>query len=87
MDYKLSQPHLGRIHKVNALFDMGNRIIIYTARGDLSGIDQKLLTEAQLQEWGVRYHELRMGKPFADHYIDDKAIVDTDFFEDGGEED
>ena len=37
-------------------------------------------TEQQLFEWGVKYHELFMGKPAADYYIDDKGISDKDFF-------
>jgi hypothetical protein len=34
----------------------------------------------QLELWGCKYHELIMGKPSADYYIDDKAIKDNDFF-------
>ena len=40
------------------------------------------LTQQQLKEWGVRYHELIMGKPHADMFIDDKAWPDTTFFND-----
>ncbi len=29
---------------------------------------------------GVNYHELFMGKPAGDLYIDDKGIKDEDFF-------
>ena len=38
------------------------------------------LTQKQLQEWGVKYHELFMGKPCGDLYIDDKGIKDEEFF-------
>lgn len=81
-NYESSVPFESRIQKVNGLFEEGNRIVIHTARGDLTGLDLRALTERQLSAWGLRYHELRMGKPFADHYIDDKAVLDSDFFED-----
>jgi len=31
-------------------------------------------TEHQLKRWGVRYHELRMGKPRYDYVIDDRSV-------------
>ena len=31
-------------------------------------------TEKQLNDWGVKYHNLIMGKPYADYYIDNKAV-------------
>ena len=42
----------------------------------------KELTSNQLDEWGVNYHRLFMGKPAGDLYIDDKAIKDEEFFRD-----
>ena len=38
------------------------------------------LTRQQLEEWGVKYNELIMGKPHADYFIDDKGVKDEDFF-------
>ena len=38
------------------------------------------LTRQQLEEWGVKYNELIMGKPHADFFIDDKGVKDEDFF-------
>ena len=38
------------------------------------------LTEKQLKEWGCKYHELIMGKPHADLFIDDKGINSDEFF-------
>ena len=32
------------------------------------------LTEKQMRSWGVKHHELHLGKPYADLFIDDKAI-------------
>jgi hypothetical protein len=40
------------------------------------------LTKEQLSEWGVKYHDLFLGKPAGDFYIDDKGIRDDDFFTD-----
>ena len=38
------------------------------------------LTEIQLSLWGCKYHQLFLGKPSGDFYIDDKAITDKEFF-------
>lgn len=59
---------------VNALHRAGNRIVIYTARGSATGREWTELTLAQLKRWGVRYHELRFGKPAADYYVDDRMM-------------
>lgn len=82
-DYSKSTPQLERIARVNQLYDEGNTIVILTARGSVSGLDLEDLTRNQLDSWGVRYHTLQLGKPYADFYIDDKAVSDTDFFEKG----
>jgi hypothetical protein len=80
LDYKHAVPLTTRIETVNSLFQAGNTIIIYTARGSKTGSDWSTLTENQLSSWNVSYHKLVMGKPFADFYIDDKAVLDSDFF-------
>ena len=36
--------------------------------------DWSELTKKQLSDWGVNYHELIMGKPEGDVFIDDKAF-------------
>jgi SAM-dependent methyltransferase len=71
--YERAEPHPDVIARVNALFDSGDRITLYTARGSTTGIDWFELTEKQLRSWGVNYHQLILGKPTADVYIDDKA--------------
>ena len=38
------------------------------------------MTAEQLNNWGVKYHALFLGKPAGDIYIDDKGIKDEDFF-------
>lgn len=84
-DYLNSQPLQYRIDRVNELYDEGNNIIYWTARGSGSGIDWTELTKQQLDSWGCKYHEVRLGKPSYDVWIDDKAFNDEHFFDfDGG---
>jgi SAM-dependent methyltransferase len=78
-DYENALPLLERIDQVNSLYDAGHEIVLHTARGFTTGIDWRTLTERQLQEWGVRYHALHMGKPRADIYVDDKGVNVADF--------
>ena len=80
-DYENSTPKASRISIVNQLYDDGNTIVIETARGSTTGINWLGLTKNQLDGWGVRYHKLRVGTKFyADFYVDDKALKDTEFF-------
>ncbi len=76
-DYNLAKPNIEVIEKVNALYDLGNYIIIFTARGSATGIDWHQISLDQLNAWGVRHHEFRTGKPNADFYIDDKNLLIT----------
>ena len=71
--YENVQPIQKVIDKINHLYE-NNTIILHTARGASSGYNWKPLTEKQLNQWGVKYHNLIMGKPYADYYIDNKAI-------------
>ncbi len=73
-DYHLAEPNIEMVRTINQLYEMGNKIILLTARGYVTGIDWKADTEKQLKEWGLCYHELHFGKPNADYYIDDKMI-------------
>jgi hypothetical protein len=87
-NYDLAQPIKERIKLINKLYDSGNQVIFYTARGmgtfknNSLAASQKwqALTEIQLNEWGVNFHALFFGKPAGDFYIDDKAINDLEFF-------
>lgn len=87
-DYKSSTPIISRIEKINSLYEEGHEILFLTARGmGRSNNDSRFaneefyeLTRRQLDEWGVKYHNLFLGKPAADFYIDDKGISDEDFF-------
>ena len=81
-DYSLAAPIKERIEKINDLYDKGNTIIYWTARGTGSGIDWSEITERQFKDWGVKYHDLRFGKPVYDIFIDDKNINSERFFKD-----
>lgn len=73
-EYALAQPHAERIAHVNRLVEAGHTVKLFTARGSTTGRDWTELTRRQLDEWGVRYHELLFGKPHADLFVDDKAV-------------
>lgn len=72
-EYKDRLPFEDRIQKVNELYDKGNTIVYWTARGSKTGVNYEELTREQLQKWGCKYHELKFGKPPYDLYIDDKS--------------
>jgi glycerol-3-phosphate cytidylyltransferase len=74
-DYSTAKPIQEAINKVNTLWIMGNKILIFTGRGSSSGKDWVTLTTHQLKDWGVKHDELIMNrKPTYDVIIDDKAI-------------
>lgn len=74
MEYALAQPIPLNINKVNKLYDKGHTIIYWTARGTVSKKDYYMLTYVQLKKWGCNFHELKMGKPAYDLFIDDKNL-------------
>lgn len=79
-DYTQSTPLKDRIAKINKLHDEGHTIVYWTARGTQTGINWKDTTEQQLRSWGVKYHELKFGKPAYDLFIDDKNIESNTYF-------
>ena len=82
-DYEKAEPFPDVIAEVNRLFAEGHKILLYTARGSTTGIVWRDFTERQLKDWCVNYHQLYMGKPTADLYIDDKAIESAVWKRDG----
>lgn len=79
--YKNCKPINNMIELANQCYDRGDRVIIYTARG-MTGFTGNVheiysnlyeLTKEQLVEWGVKYHQLIMGKAHYDLLIDDKV--------------
>ena len=89
-DYENAKPFLERIARINQLYVEGHTIIFQTARGmgrfnnnQKEAIDLMYeFTKKQLDTWDVRYHDLFLGKPSGDIYIDDKGVNDEDFFTD-----
>lgn len=84
MQYESAYPIPEAVEKVNALYDKGHTIIFWTARGTVSRIDHTTLTMYQLNKWGVKFHELKMGKPAYDLFIDDKNINSRDWLNEEG---
>ena len=80
VDYSSAKPDYSRINKINKLYSQGNTIVYWTARGTMTGINWFQITLTQLQEWGCKFHELRMNKPAYDLFIDDKNINSETFF-------
>ena len=81
IDYKYAKPIEERITKINHLYDKGDEIHYWTARGSKTGINHFELTEKQLKEWGCKYTSLRVGdKPHYDVWIDDKAVWSEEYF-------
>ena len=68
-EYDVAAPIQEAIHKVNALFGQGHKIIIHTARPE----KDREVTEEWLDKHKVRYHRLVMDKYRADIYIDNAA--------------
>jgi len=82
LKYHHCVPKMEYINMANSLYEAGYKIIVYTARGmthfagDVKAIEENLrsITEQQLNDWGVRYHELVFGKKHYELLIDDKAL-------------
>lgn len=74
LDYAQSEPNEKMVEIINRLYDMGNKIVLFTARGYVTGKDWSEVTKDQMQRWGLKYHELKFGKPNADYYVDDKML-------------
>ncbi len=74
LDYAAAGPIMENVRRVNALYDHGCHIVLFTARGSGTGKDWREVTAEQMARWGVRHHELRFGKPPADYYVDDRLV-------------
>lgn len=72
--YKNAKPIQENIDRINKKYDDGELIYIWTSRGTTTDINWRELTEKQLAQWGVKYHELLFGKPEYDEICDDKAM-------------
>ena len=66
----MATPKEGAVENINRLYDEGHIIIIYTAR---TWVEYEM-TVHWLKTYDVKYHQLMMGKPIGDIWIDDRAI-------------
>ena len=78
-NYTTSKPIVENIKKANKLYDEGHLIVYWTARGTGTGIDWTEVTKKQFQNWEVKYHDLKFGKPNYDLFIDDTNINTNDW--------
>jgi len=84
--YDYCEPNQSVIDLINSLYNEGNKIVIYTARGmsqykgNVALIYSELYSKTirQLNAWGLRYNQLVMGKIHYDLLIDDKALNSSD---------
>ncbi len=73
-DYESAKPRKEQIEKINKLYDEGNEIVYWTARGGTTGIDWSILTKSQLLSWGCKYTRIETEiKPHYDLFICDKS--------------
>ena len=85
-NYQDAQPRRAMIDLLNRLYDRGYTIVLHTSRfmgrakNDRQEVERigREFTERQLASWGVRYHELWMGKPRYDFVIDDRSVFYDD---------
>lgn len=73
-DYYNCKPKYDKIRIFNALFEQGDEVHYWTARGAISGKSWDKFTIDQLQYWGAKYTSINMGKPHYDVWIDDKTV-------------
>jgi capsule biosynthesis phosphatase len=81
-DYSTCQPIVKYIDFCNYLKKIGHTIIIHTARrmkthgGNVGKVTRDIgrITFDTLDRLGIEFDEIYFGKPYADIYIDDKAI-------------
>ena len=73
-NYNNARPIKENIDKINKLYDNGDTIVYWTARGSRTQINWYDLTKKQLIKWGAKHHELVVTKPYYDLFIDDKTL-------------
>lgn len=79
-EYQKATPFYSMIDIINNLYKNGHDIVLCTARGmknyDIYDAYSKWydITKKQMDNWGVKYTRIIMGKPPGDCYIDDKAF-------------
>ena len=67
----MAKPLDNAVESVNSLYDEEHTIIIYSARTWM----EYEMTVDWLSRHGIKYHQLMLGKPVGDVWIDDRAIT------------
>jgi len=83
-DFDKAVPNPEAITLINKLYDEGNTIVLWTARGKFRHKDVWNITKQQLHRWGVKYHILNIDKPTYDVIIDDKAYKSVEEYAESG---
>jgi CMP-N,N'-diacetyllegionaminic acid synthase len=74
MSYENSTPIIENIKKINQLYDDGNEIVYWSARGSVTKINWEEITLNQLKKWGCKFKSFSVGKkPPYDLLICDKT--------------
>ena len=66
----LAKPNENAADRINKLYELGHTIIIYSARSWM----EYEMTVDWLSKNNIKYHQLVLGKPIGDVWIDDRAI-------------
>jgi hypothetical protein len=66
----LAIPLEGAVKNINDLYNKGHTILIYSARS----WQEFEMTTDWLNRYKVKYHQLILGKPIGDVWIDDRAL-------------
>lgn len=74
-NYALCEVVEGAKEAMLLLYQSGVRIILHSARWE----DDRKVTEKWFQEKGIPFHELKLEKPLADVYVDDRGLLFTDW--------
>lgn len=72
-DYWRVWPRPQVVRVIRRLYKAGHRILLFTARGSKTGTDWRDLTESQMHQWGVPYHDLLFGRPAANHVVGERV--------------
>lgn len=84
-DYENFKPDQQMVDMINALYDDGHHITLFTARGMKSVGPGRIAAEIvpslvkNLEKIGLKYHELMTHKPLYDWLIDDKTMNPQEF--------
>lgn len=69
-EYEKAVPLPGAVETVNALYEAGHQIVLYTSR-NFKYLQQ---THDRLKNFGFQFHYICFGKPHGDMIIDDRAF-------------